>query len=149
MDTEQRREIGRHLDRYLPEDRRRDDHDSYGRETELVDAVTNVLWSGTDPQHVSAAEAVAALQLVPTVRRLAESQLDVQEVVLIEAAINRGVTWEQLGAEYGGRSRQAMQQHYRRLGGTRTWRQSAAAADDFVADRHADLDPNPSEANDR
>ena len=38
------------------------------------------------------------------------------------------MSWEQLGDAYGGRSRQAMQQHYRRLGGTRSWaRQSPTA----------------------
>ncbi|MEU6149236.1 hypothetical protein ABZ816_04475 [Actinosynnema sp. NPDC047251] len=59
----------------------------------------------------------AALRLVPTVR----GDLDRAEVTLIESIMDRGWTWEQLGAAYGERSKQAMQQHYRRKGGRRSW----------------------------
>jgi DNA-binding transcriptional ArsR family regulator len=66
---------------------------------------------------VTAADAAAGLRLLPAQR----SRLDSDERTLIEAALDRGMTWEQLGQAIGGRSRQAMQQHYRALGGARTW----------------------------
>lgn len=71
---------------------------------------------------VTANDAHAALLLIPRERRY----LDLKEQELIEAAMDRGSTWEELGKLYQGRngegiSRQAMQQRYRRLGGTRTW----------------------------
>jgi hypothetical protein len=66
---------------------------------------------------VSAADVIAALRLVPGERR----DLDFAEAALIEAARDRGETWESLGAALGTRSGQAMQQRYKRLGGTRTW----------------------------
>lgn len=63
---------------------------------------------------VKVVEMLAALLLVPGIRE----QMDRIEAALIRAVIDWGVTWEQLGAVHGGRTRQAMQQHYRRLGGT-------------------------------
>lgn len=72
---------------------------------------------GTGTAEVTTVEALAALLLVPGARE----ELDRLEAALIEAVLDRGVTWEQLGAVYGGRTRQTMQQHYRRRGGTRTW----------------------------
>ncbi|MFE0025315.1 hypothetical protein [Amycolatopsis sp. NPDC059021] len=60
---------------------------------------------------------VAALRMMPYVR----SSVDEAELTLIESIMDRGWTWEQLGAIYGERSKQAMQQHYRRRGGQRSW----------------------------
>ncbi|QXV57342.1 hypothetical protein [Amycolatopsis sp. TNS106] len=74
-------------------------------------AVRARLGQGSD--EVRVVEMLAALTLVPGIR----DQVDRLEVDLIKAVIDWGVTWEQLGAVYGGRTRQAMQQHYRRLGG--------------------------------
>jgi hypothetical protein len=68
----------------------------------------------TGSAEVKVVEMLAALLLVPGIRE----QVDRLEVDLIKAVIDWGVTWEQLGAVYGRRTRQAMQQHYRRLGGT-------------------------------
>ncbi|MYW91370.1 hypothetical protein G3I59_12345 [Amycolatopsis rubida] len=74
--------------------------------------------SGRPPgEDLSADDAAGALHLVPGVRH----DLDRAEVTLIESVLDRGWTWEQLGAEYGNRSKQAMQQHYRRRGGNRSW----------------------------
>ncbi|MFD2470874.1 hypothetical protein [Amycolatopsis silviterrae] len=68
-------------------------------------------------EDLGAEDAADALHLVPDVRR----DLDRAEVTLIESVLDHGWTWEQLGAEYGNRSKQAMQQHYRRRGGKRSW----------------------------
>ena len=43
------------------------------------------------------------------------------EVAVIERILDAGWTWERLATEMGRSSRQAMQQRYRRIGGTRTW----------------------------
>lgn len=51
----------------------------------------------------------------------ARESVDRAERVLIESVMDSGWTWEQLGAEYGERSKQAMQQHYKRRGGQRSW----------------------------
>lgn len=51
----------------------------------------------------------------------AREAVDEAERVLIESIMDSGWTWEQLGAVYGERSKQAMQQHYKRRGGQRTW----------------------------
>jgi hypothetical protein len=51
----------------------------------------------------------------------AREAVDQAERVLIESIMDSGWTWEQLGAIYGERSKQAMQQHYKRRGGQRTW----------------------------
>lgn len=56
----------------------------------------------------------AALRLFPNLRQ----DLEYEERKLIEAALGRGWTWERLGAALG-RSRQSMQQRYKRLGGIR------------------------------
>ncbi|MFE0022806.1 hypothetical protein [Amycolatopsis sp. NPDC059021] len=69
------------------------------------------------PVGVSAIEALAALLLIPAARR----DIDSLEVALIEAALDRSVTWEQLGSLYGVRTPHAMQQLYRRRSGTRSW----------------------------
>lgn len=63
----------------------------------------------------------------------ARESVDQAERVLIESVIDSGWTWEQLGAEYGERSKQAMQQHYKRRGGQRTWSRRAGAQPPDVA----------------
>lgn len=57
----------------------------------------------------------------------AREAVEQAERVLIESVLDSGWTWEQLGAVYGGRSKQAMQQHYKRRGGQRTWSRRAGA----------------------
>ncbi|GAA4541989.1 hypothetical protein GCM10023192_49160 [Amycolatopsis samaneae] len=86
---------------------------------ELVVAARSVLPPAKRPSgdEVTTEDATGALRLVPDVRR----DLDRAEVALIESVLDRGWTWEQLGVAYGDRSKQAMQQHYRRRGGKRTW----------------------------
>lgn len=52
--------------------------------------------------------------------------------------MDSGWTWEQLGAVYGERSKQAMQQHYKRRGGQRTWsRRTGAEPPDLESVRDA------------
>ncbi|SFQ26161.1 hypothetical protein SAMN05421854_1101, partial [Amycolatopsis rubida] len=70
-----------------------------------------------DPADVTVGDLVGALRLFP------EHAVDLKraERALIEAAMDRGSSWDALGRELGGRSRQAMYQHYRRIGGTRSW----------------------------
>lgn len=53
-------------------------------------------------------------------RELREQAQAVERGVL-EAARDQGATWEELGQALGGRSAQAVQQHYRRIGGGRSW----------------------------
>ena len=62
-------------------------------------------------------ESFKALGMMPWARESVERA----ERVLIESVIDSGFTWEQLGAAYGERSKQAMQQHYKRRGGERSW----------------------------
>jgi hypothetical protein len=69
------------------------------------------------PSDVTAADAIAALRLIPG----EHAALEASERQLIEAARDRSETWESLGAALGKRSGQAMQQRYRRIGGRRTW----------------------------
>lgn len=82
-------------------------------------------------------DTLSALLLVPYERR----HLDRVERELIEAAMDRGATWEQVGSFYRGNSpgdsvgppkgvsKQSMQRRYRRLGGRRTWPTRRPAAD--------------------
>ncbi|MET9633110.1 hypothetical protein ABZX92_37195 [Lentzea sp. NPDC006480] len=79
-------------------------------------------------------ESLSALRMMPWARE----SVDQAERVLIEAVLDGGWTWEQLGAEYGERSKQAMQQHYKRRGGQRTWsRRTGAEPPDAGAVRDA------------
>ncbi|WP_134667290.1 MULTISPECIES: hypothetical protein [unclassified Amycolatopsis] len=88
------------------------------RENPFLAELVRAARSGRPPgEDLSAEDAAGALHLVPDVRQ----DLDRAEVTLIESVLDRSWTWEQLGAEYGNRSKQAMQQHYRRRGGTRSW----------------------------
>jgi hypothetical protein len=66
----------------------------------------------------------------------AREAVEQAERVLIESIMDSGWTWEQLGAVYGERSKQAMQQHYKRRGGHRAW----------PASRRPDSDPPDAEA---
>lgn len=81
-------------------------------------------------------ESFKALSMMPWAREAVEQA----ERVLIEAVMDSGWTWEQLGAVYGQRSKQAMQQHYKRRGGQRSWpasRRPDASPPDVAAVRHA------------
>lgn len=82
---------------------------------------------------IESTESFQALGMMPQARESVEQA----ERVLIESVLDSGWTWEQLGAAYGGRSKQAMQQHYKRRGGQRSWRRSAANPPDVAAVRHA------------
>lgn len=82
----------------------------------LLAALRHALATGTES--VPAEDVITALRLVPAAR----TKLDDTERQLIEAALDRGVTWHDLGSALGGRSAQAIQQRYRRrLGGKNTW----------------------------
>jgi hypothetical protein len=61
---------------------------------------------------------VLALDQIPGLHQ----RLDSYERRLLEAARDRGESWASLAARLGRGSEQAMQQRYRRLGGTRRWR---------------------------
>ncbi|NKE59684.1 hypothetical protein FXN61_23885 [Lentzea sp. PSKA42] len=81
-------------------------------------------------------ESLSALRMMPWARE----SVDRAERVLIESVMDSGWTWEQLGAEYGERSKQAMQQHYKRRGGQRSWsaaKRSDAEPPDVEAVRYA------------
>lgn len=82
----------------------------------LLAALRQALATGNES--VPAEDVITALRLVPAAR----AKLDDTERQLIEAALDRGVTWNDLGSTLGGRSAQAIQQRYRRrLGGERAW----------------------------
>ena len=68
-------------------------------------------------EQVTADDVVDALRLVPG----EHVSLEAQERRLIETARDRGLSWTDLGERLGGRSPQAMQQRYKRLGGERSW----------------------------
>lgn len=91
---------------------------------DLLDAVCINL-TQDDGQELTADDLVDALRIVPDQR----ARLELDERQLLEAALDRGETWESLAERLGWRSRQALQQRYRRLGGKRTWptRRSAEA----------------------
>jgi hypothetical protein len=80
-------------------------------------------------QDVSVEHIVLALTQIPDVR----TRLDSYERGLLEAARDRGESWASLAATLMRGSEQAMQQRYRRLGGTRRWR--AASRTTREADR--------------
>ncbi|MBD3004686.1 hypothetical protein [Streptomyces sp. 5-10] len=61
--------------------------------------------------------AVLVLRMLGAVRE----ECDHVEVRMIEALMDAGLSWEEVGRATGRTSRQAAQQRYRRLGGTRTW----------------------------
>lgn len=89
----------------------------------LIGALT---WHSEDDPHISlpGADAVtvedtyAGLRIISHERRY----LDRNEALVIEAAKDRGATWEQLGQELDPPvSGQASQQRYKRLGGKKSW----------------------------
>lgn len=63
------------------------------------------------PADAPAGDIATALQLLQTLRH----DVDLMEKSLIEAALERGMSWEKLGTAYGKNTRQAMQQHAKRL----------------------------------
>ncbi|MFD9614705.1 hypothetical protein ACFWWS_35605 [Streptomyces sp. NPDC059083] len=63
------------------------------------------------PTDATALEIATALQLLIALRH----DVDLLEDGLIKAALDRGMSWEQLGAAYGKTTRQAMHQHAKRL----------------------------------
>ncbi|WP_326566221.1 hypothetical protein VSH64_30630 [Amycolatopsis rhabdoformis] len=69
---------------------------------------------------VSAEDITAALNLLPQIRR----ELDETEIRLIEGGLDRGESFDTLGAAQG-MSRQGMRQRYQRLGGARRWPESS------------------------
>jgi hypothetical protein len=73
-------------------------------------------------------QSVAALRMMS----MAHDTVNHAELTLIESVIDNGWTWERLGSVYGDRTKQAMQQHYRRRGGERNWREHPAADRDAV-----------------
>lgn len=69
-----------------------------------------------DPAALPLGEVLNLLRGLPA----AHDRLNEVAVAAIETARDRGETWATLG-EALGKSRQAVQQQYRRAGGTRTW----------------------------
>ncbi|WP_435062372.1 NUDIX domain-containing protein [Amycolatopsis thermoflava] len=70
-----------------------------------------------DEGGVSPAAAAVVMRLLGALRE----ELDHIEVRMTEALLDAGLSWEEAGQVTGRTSRQAAQQRYRRLGGTRTW----------------------------
>ncbi|MER7077252.1 hypothetical protein SAMN02982929_00943 [Saccharopolyspora kobensis] len=87
----------------------------------------------------TAGEPPAITQSVAALRMMAGAHETVNhaELTLIESVIDNGWTWERLGSVYGDRSKQAMQQHYKRRGGERNWRERPAGPDGQAAVRDA------------
>lgn len=61
--------------------------------------------------------AVLVMRMLGRVRE----ECDHIEVRMTEALMDGGLSWEAVGRATGRSSKQAAQQRYRRLGGTRTW----------------------------
>ncbi|MGW3427945.1 hypothetical protein ACWDHW_08310 [Streptomyces melanosporofaciens] len=61
--------------------------------------------------------AVLVLRMLGAVRE----ECDSVELRMTEALMNAGLTWAEVARATGRSSKQAAQQRYRRLGGTRTW----------------------------
>ncbi|MEV6133149.1 hypothetical protein AB0M05_41225 [Streptomyces violaceusniger] len=61
--------------------------------------------------------AVLVLRMLGAVRE----ECDHIEVRMTESLMDTGLSWEEVGRATGRPSKQAAQQRYRRLGGTRTW----------------------------
>ncbi|WP_280216682.1 hypothetical protein [Nocardia neocaledoniensis] len=74
-------------------------------------AVDAVLSGGTGAGGVDADQVAAVLRLLEEHRE----RVDRVEVAFLDAVLARGWTWEQLGAAMGKRSKQAAQQHAKRL----------------------------------
>ncbi|MEW2505047.1 MULTISPECIES: hypothetical protein [unclassified Amycolatopsis] len=128
LSLQDEQQILRQLDRYLPTDMR-GTHPGLHVFPQLVGVCANNDPRFDDEQRarglpasteVSVEDISAALNLVPQVRR----DLDSTEISLIEAALDRGETFESLGTGCG-LTRQGMRQRYQRLGGTRRWPNTA------------------------
>jgi hypothetical protein len=126
LTMDQEYELVAQLKRFMPPDER-DRHEHPGLWT-LVE-LTSVCSVGSSKEdadrraaglptvgEVAAADVIGAMRLIPQVR----VDLDASEIRLIEAALDRGETFDSLGAACG-LSRQGMRQRYQRLGGTRRW----------------------------
>lgn len=118
-DLDEHRRRSRQLVRFTTEHKQ-------GRPADTRAAIEAVVTAATNPEiqaelglpsDVSAADVIVALDHIKD----EHTALDVCERLLIEAARDRGETWDSLGAALGKRSGQAMQQRYRRIGGRRTW----------------------------
>lgn len=106
------------LGKYLLEARR-----EFASDWDLVRAVDVAAGAATDasaaesrhllglPADAPALDIATALQLLLTLRQ----DVDLLEDGLIKAGLERGMSWEQVGATYGKNTRQAMQQHAKRL----------------------------------
>lgn len=96
--------------------------DDRPRLDELLQAIdVNLLLD--EGQGLTTSDLIDGLRIIPDER----VRLELRERQLLEAALDRGETWESLAKQLGWRSRQALQQRYRRLGGTRTWPTRRAA----------------------
>jgi hypothetical protein len=132
LSLQDEQKILRQLDRYLPADMK-GTHPGLQVFPQIVGVCANNDPKFDDEQRarglpasteVSVEDISAALNLVPQVRR----DLDATEISLIEAALDRGETFESLGAACG-LTRQGMRQRYQRLGGTRRWPNAAEDED--------------------
>lgn len=92
------------------------DGNTYPSNADLIESVCSAT-SRSDSEQVTADDTVDALRLISGERM----SIDYRELRLIEAARDRGLSWPELGKRLGGRTAQAMQQRYRRLGGERSW----------------------------
>ncbi|MEU5853570.1 hypothetical protein [Saccharopolyspora shandongensis] len=87
----------------------------------------------------TAGEPPAIVQSIAALRMMAMAHETVNhaELTLIESVIDNGWTWERLGSVYSDRSKQAMQQHYKRRGGERNWRERPTGPGSQAAVREA------------
>lgn len=113
------------LKRFLPTDLREQEHPGLWPLVQMTSACTD--GTAADDGHrraadlpavaeITAADVIAAMRLIPQVHR----DIDESEIRLIEAGLDRGETFDSLGAACG-LSRQGMRQRYQRLGGKRRW----------------------------
>ena len=70
-----------------------------------------------DDGTVSPTAAVLVMRMLGKVRE----ECDHIEIRMTESLMDAGQSWEEVGRATGRPSKQAAQQRYRRLGGTRTW----------------------------
>ena len=70
-----------------------------------------------EDEGISPRAAVLVLRMLGAVK----DECDHIEVRMTEALMDSGMSWEDVGQATGRPSKQAAQQRYRRLGGTRTW----------------------------
>jgi hypothetical protein len=118
-------ELVAQLKRFMPPDLRNQEHPGLWPLVEMAGACS-VGSSEQDADRraaglptvgeITAADVIGAMRLIPQVRE----DLDASEVRLIEAALDRGETFDSLGVACGF-SRQGMRQRYQRLGGMRRW----------------------------